>query len=65
MCDDGFVFVNSKKAKASTEIKKGDTIEIFFKQKKVRYRVEEVPQSTVRKNEAYKYFTMIGEEYYE
>lgn len=65
MCDEGFVFVNSKKAKASYEVKIGDEIEIYFKQKKSKYIVEEIPKKGTRKNEAGNYYTMIGEEYYE
>ncbi|WP_025209066.1 RNA-binding S4 domain-containing protein [Hippea sp. KM1] len=65
MCDDGFVMVNSKKAKASYEPKEGDVIEIYFKQKKARYRVESIPQKGTKKAEAINYYTMLGEEYYE
>ncbi len=65
MCDEGFVFVNSKKAKASYEVKIGDEIEIYFKQKKSKYIVEEIPKKGTRKNEAGNYYTMKGEEYYE
>ncbi len=65
MCDEGFVFVNSKKAKASYEVKIGDEIEIYFKQKKSKYLIQEIPRKGIRKSEASNYYTMIGEEYYE
>lgn len=65
MCDEGFVFVNSKKAKASYEVKIGDEIEIYFKQKKSKYLIQEIPRKGIRKSEASNYYKMIGEEYYE
>ena len=65
MCDEGFVFINGKKAKASYEVKQNDEIEIFFKQKRVKYRIEDIPKKGTRKNEASKYYTVMGEEYYE
>ncbi|WP_022671198.1 RNA-binding S4 domain-containing protein [Hippea alviniae] len=65
MCDEGFVFVNSKKAKASYEVKMGDEIEIYFKQKKIKYKVEDLPQKGTPKSLAKKYYTTISEEYYE
>ncbi|AEA33020.1 RNA-binding S4 domain-containing protein [Hippea maritima] len=65
MCDEGFVLINSKKAKASYEVKIGDIIDIYFKQKKIKYRIESIPQKGTRKNEASEYYTLLGEEYYE
>ncbi len=65
MCDDGFVFVNSKKAKAAYDVKMGDEIEIYFKHKKVKYTVDGMPKKGTKKSEASSYYTIIGEEYYE
>ena len=65
MCDSGFIFVNSKKAKASYEVKTGDEIEIYFKQKKVKYSVKDIPKKGTKKTDASNYYTMISEECYE
>jgi len=56
-CDAGRVLLNDKVAKASSEVKVGDTIEIQFGTKAVRVEVLDV-QDTSRKEEAkelYKY----------
>ncbi|HBN55725.1 MAG TPA: RNA-binding protein [Lachnospiraceae bacterium] len=56
-CDAGRVLVNGKTAKASLNVKEGDTIEIQFGTKAVKVEVLDV-QETVRKEEAkelYKY----------
>lgn len=50
-CDSGRVMVNDKPAKASVNIKVGDTITIQFGNKDVRVEVLNV-QETVRKEEA-------------
>lgn len=50
-CDSGRVFINDKQAKAGTEVKLGDIIEIRFGSKNVRVEVTSV-QETVRKEEA-------------
>ncbi len=65
MCDDGFVFVNSKRAKAAYDVKVNDEIEIYFKNKKVKYLVDNIPRKGTKKSEASNYYTMLGEEYYE
>jgi len=56
-CDAGRVLVNDKPAKASLNIKAGDTIEIQFGTNSVKVEVLDV-QETVKKDEAkelYKY----------
>lgn len=56
-CDAGRVSVNGKAAKASVDVKCGDTIEIQFGTKAVKVEVLSV-QETVKKDEAsemYKY----------
>ena len=50
-CDAGRVLVNGKVAKASVNVKEGDTIEIQFGTKNTRVEVLSV-QETVRKEEA-------------
>ncbi len=50
-CDAGRVLLNDKVAKASAEVKQGDTIEIQFGTKAVRVEVLDV-QETVRKDDA-------------
>lgn len=56
-CDAGRVMINDKPAKASTNVKEGDIIEIAFGNKSVKVEVLNV-QETVKKEEAkelYKY----------
>ena len=50
-CDAGRVLINDKPAKASAQVKEGDTIEIQFGGKNVRVEVLEV-KDTVRKEDA-------------
>ncbi len=50
-CDAGRVLLNDKVAKASAEVKQGDTIEIQFGTKAVRVEVLDV-QETIRKDDA-------------
>lgn len=50
-CDAGRVMINDKVAKAGTEVKAGDVIEIAFGTKPLKVRVVNV-QETVRKEDA-------------
>lgn len=50
-CDAGRVLINGKVAKASQEVKIGDTIEIQFGQKAVKVKVTEIKETT-RKDDA-------------
>ncbi|MCI8888372.1 MAG: RNA-binding S4 domain-containing protein [Hungatella sp.] len=50
-CDAGRVLVNDKPAKASLNVKAGDTIEIHFGTNSVKVEVLDV-QETVKKDEA-------------
>lgn len=50
-CDAGRVMVNDKVAKASTDVKVGDVIEIAFGNKPVRAKVVNILQTT-KKDEA-------------
>ena len=54
-CDAGRVLVNDKPAKASTNVKKGDTITIAFGNKDVKVEVLSV-REVVRKDEARELF---------
>ena len=57
-CDAGRVIVNGRLAKASYEIKAGDTIEIAFGQKNIKVRVTDVKE-TVRKDDAQTMYEVI------
>ena len=50
-CDAGLVMVNGKAAKASVQVKTGDTIEIQFGTKAVKVEVLDI-QDTTKKEEA-------------
>lgn len=50
-CDAGRVLINGKQAKASTNVKKGDVIEIQFGMKTVEVEVLDI-QDTTKKEEA-------------
>ena len=54
-CDAGRVMVNNKPAKASTNVKAGDIIEIAFGNKTVRVEVLDI-QDTTKKDEAKELF---------
>lgn len=54
-CDNGRVMINGKVAKASTEVKVGDIIEVGFGQKAVKAEILAV-EETVRKDDAKELF---------
>jgi len=54
-CDAGRVMINDKVAKASTEVKVGDVIEIGFGTKSVKVEVLDI-QDTTKKDEAKELF---------
>ena len=58
-CDAGRVMVNGKPAKASTNVKIGDEIEILFGQKSVKVRVTDI-QDTTKKEQAKELFEYIS-----
>ena len=58
-CDAGRVMVNGKPAKASTNVKVRDVIEIMFGQKTVKVRVLDI-QDTTKKDEAKDLFEYIA-----
>ncbi|MEE3420521.1 MAG: RNA-binding S4 domain-containing protein [Lachnospiraceae bacterium] len=49
-CDAGRVLVNGKPAKASLDVRKGDTIEILFGEKNVRVEVTDIIETTKKEN---------------
>ena len=57
-CDAGRVLINDKVAKASTEVKVGDVIEIGFGTKYVKVEVLDI-QDTTKKDEAKDLFKYI------
>ena len=54
-CDDGRVMINGKTAKAGTDVKVGDVIEIGFGTRNVKVEVLDV-QETTRKEDAKELF---------
>jgi ribosomal 50S subunit-recycling heat shock protein len=58
-CDAGRVSINGNPAKASTNVKVGDEIEIMFGQKSVKVRVLDI-QDTTKKDEAKDLFEYIS-----
>ena len=57
-CDEGRVLVNDKPAKASVQVKTGDTVEIQFGSRNVKVEVLEVKE-TVKKDEVESMFRYI------
>ncbi|MBU0278993.1 MULTISPECIES: RNA-binding S4 domain-containing protein [unclassified Gemella] len=60
ICQKGYIWVNGKVAKASTSLKVGDKIRIYFAKKEVEYEVLEIKDS-VKKEDAVKMFKLISE----
>ena len=58
-CDAGRVYVNDKPAKASVNVKQGDTITIHFGNREVKVEVLDVKE-TVRKEEASELFRYLS-----
>lgn len=57
----GRIFINGQQAKASSNVKVGDELEIHFGQKKVLVRVDKL-QETTKKDEAADMYTLLKEE---
>lgn len=57
-CDAGRVSVNGKVAKASTDIKCGDIVEIRFGERLIKVRIEDVREHTL-KNDAASLYTVL------
>ncbi|KMK74494.1 RNA-binding S4 domain-containing protein [Alkalihalobacillus pseudalcaliphilus] len=61
ICDKGRILVNGQVAKAGTNVKPSDELEVKFGQKTVVVRVDEIKEM-VRKEEAAMMYTIIKEE---
>lgn len=60
ICQKGYISVNGKTAKASTALKVGDKLTIFFAKKEIEYEVLELKDST-KKEDATKMFKIVSE----
>lgn len=60
-CDGGRVSINSKVAKAGSEVKEGDVLEIRFGSRLGRYEILKI-QETVRKEAAAEMYRVIQED---
>ncbi len=56
--DSGVVLVNGKEAKASTQVKVGDILEITFGSKVIKVRVDQLTEST-KKEDAQSMYSVI------
>ena len=54
-CDGGRVSVNGKTAKASTDVKPGDVVEIAFGEKTVKVEITAIMDTTKKENAAEMY----------
>lgn len=52
LCDRGLVQVNGQIAKASKEIRAGDTIQIQSRNRRLLVKILQVPEGALKKNEA-------------
>ena len=60
MCKEGVVFINSKKAKPSKEVKVGDIIEIHYLNGIKKYEVLKIPETkTIPKSKKFEYIKEI------
>lgn len=56
MCKSGVVYINDKKAKASKDVKVGDTIMIEYLERQKRYEVLQIPTTkTIPKSSSSEY----------
>lgn len=61
-CDGGRVKINDKVAKAGTEVKEGDIIEISFAQRKILARILHIAEHVRKENAEGMYEILEGEE---
>lgn len=61
-CDGGRVKINDKVAKAGTEVKEGDIIEISFAQRKILARILHIAEHVRKENAEAMYEILEGEE---
>lgn len=62
LCDRGAVELNGRVAKASHEVKAGDTLSVKAPDKRSHYLIREVPTGNVRKEDRGKYAELTSEE---
>lgn len=61
VADQGRVKVNGQKAKASTDVKLGDELDVLFGQKHVSLRIDRIEEK-VKKEDAATFYTILKEE---
>jgi ribosomal 50S subunit-recycling heat shock protein len=61
LCDKGFIFIDGKKAKPSTEVKIGSTI-LISSNKRREIEVLEIPRENVKREEVTRFYRIIKEE---
>jgi ribosomal 50S subunit-recycling heat shock protein len=64
VCDQGRISINDLTAKASSEVKEGDTLQIRFGQKNVVVRIDRIAEAA-RKEESSEMYTLLSEAYHE
>ncbi len=62
LCDRGAVDLNGRVAKASHEVKAGDTLAVKAPDKRSHYVIREIPTGNVRKEDRGKYAELTSEE---
>ncbi|MFO8145605.1 MAG: S4 domain-containing protein [Candidatus Syntrophosphaera sp.] len=59
-CDKGLVSINGKKAKASSEVRDGDTINMKLYGFDHEIRIDAIPKGNVAKKDATQYYTLLS-----
>ena len=62
LCDGGHVQINGKTAKASAEVKPGDTLRVRFGNRMLSAVIERVPEKAISVQEAPTLYRTLGEE---
>ncbi|RKX64758.1 RNA-binding protein [candidate division TA06 bacterium] len=61
-CENGRVFVNDTRVKASRIVNSGDTIRLTLNQKEVLYEIIDIPElKNIKKSDVMKYYKIVGE----
>ncbi|WP_416148124.1 RNA-binding S4 domain-containing protein [Salipaludibacillus sp. HK11] len=61
VADQGRVKINGQKAKAGTEVKLGDELDVLFGQKHVNLRIDRIEEKA-KKEDAATFYTILSEE---
>jgi ribosomal 50S subunit-recycling heat shock protein len=64
ICDQGRISINDLAAKASSEVKVGDSLQIRFGQKNVVVRIDRIMEAA-RKEESSEMYTLLSEAYHD